>query len=100
MLHERKARSVSYDPRAKTARVELGEGRPAEVTSRAEGTALLDARGGLVGVDLGEGGSAGRVVVMHGPHEAVASTRSARLTVTTDAQGEVLAIVVHDVQPA
>ncbi len=41
---------------------------------------LLDAQGRLVGVDLG-GEGFGRVVVMLGPHEAVASQRPARVSV-------------------
>jgi hypothetical protein len=40
---------------------------------------LLDARGKLVGVDLG-GAGFGRVAIMIGAHEDVASTRPARVT--------------------
>jgi hypothetical protein len=45
---------------------------------------LLDGDGRLVGVDLG-GEGFGRVVVMLGPHEAVASQRAARVSVMNGA---------------
>jgi hypothetical protein len=45
---------------------------------------LLDARGKLVGVDLG-GGGFGRVAIMIGAHEDVASTRPARVHVASGA---------------
>lgn len=45
---------------------------------------LLDASGKLVGVDLG-GAGFDRVAVMIGPHESVAQTRAARVTVTAGA---------------
>lgn len=43
---------------------------------------LLDAQGRLVGVDLG-GAGLDRVAIMIGPHEAVASQRAARVTLSS-----------------
>jgi hypothetical protein len=93
MLNERKAQSVSYDTRAGSARVVVASGSGTGREGR--GTALLDAKGQIVGVDVDEG-SEPRVVVMLGAHEAVARTHATRVTVTRDAGGEVLSVVVHD----
>jgi len=96
MLLERKARSCSYDAARRTARLEVGDGGGA--VAGASGAVLLDRDGRVVGVDL-EPGSSARVVVMLGPHEAVASTRPARLEVSRDSRGEVAAVVIHGVDP-
>lgn len=51
---------------------------------------LLDARGKLVGVDLGGSGFE-RVAIMIGAHESVAQTRAARVTIAGNT------LRVHDV---
>ena len=93
MLNERAARACTYDKTRRTARLELGSGAGAARETR--GTVLLDAKGGVVGVDV-EPTSSSRVVVMVGKHEAVKTTRDARLSVSRDSSGEVVAVDVHD----
>jgi hypothetical protein len=94
MLNERKARSLSYDAKGKTALVTVtGAGGGSSRVTR--GSVLLDAQGEVVGVDIDEG-SPSRVVVMVGKHESVSRTQSCRLTLTLDPQGEVAAVLVHD----
>jgi hypothetical protein len=78
MLRETRAKSASYDSRNDTlvlyAEDDCGSGtRGAQL--------LLDAKGFLVGVDL-DGAGMERLVVMLGPHEAVAKTTSARVQVS------------------
>ena len=50
MLNERAARACTYDKTRRTARLELGSGAGAARETR--GTVLLDAKGGVVGVDV------------------------------------------------
>lgn len=78
MVRETRAKSLSYDASrdALTVRAEdpCGDAGPRD------GQLLVDARGFLVGVDLG-GDGLDRLVVMLGPHEAVARTVRARVEV-------------------
>jgi hypothetical protein len=97
MLSERKASSISYDAHAGTARVEVGSGKGKGATSDSSGTALFDAKGDLVGVDV-DPSSPSRLVVMLGRHEAVARTDAARLTITRDSHGEITSVVVHGIK--
>jgi hypothetical protein len=94
MLPERKASSVHYDAHAKTARLEVtaGGGASREVAA----TLLLDAKGGVVGVDV-EPDAASRVIVMAGRHEDVHETKSVRVAVSRDAGGDVTSVVVRGV---
>jgi hypothetical protein len=73
MIADRRALSVTVDG---DDCVITYEGDPAPVGSA---QLLLDARGKLVGVDLGAAGF-DRVAVMIGAHEAVAETRPARVS--------------------
>ncbi len=87
MISERKALSLTIDGNDCLIAYE------GEAPALGAAALLLDARGRLVGVDLG-GEGFGRVVVMFGPHEAVASQRDARVSV--EARGEEAgAIRVH-----
>jgi hypothetical protein len=96
MLNEQKGRSCAYDASRRTARVEVSSGGGPE--REGSGILLLDAVGRLVGVDV-EPDSASRAVVMVGPHEAVARTAPARLSVSRERSGRVAYVVVHDVDP-
>lgn len=79
MLRETQAKSASYDARNDTlvlrAEDDCGE------SGNRHAQLLLDSKGYLVGVDL-EGGGAGRLVVMLGPHEAVESQVKATVQVS------------------
>ncbi len=93
MLQEERAERIAYDAPLDIARVTTG--LPGNPSSRAtaEVDLLLDKDGFLVGVDLG-GGGLSRVVVMLGPHEAVARTESARIEIVRDAGGHVAELVI------
>jgi hypothetical protein len=97
MLNERRARTASYDDKTRTATLEVlgGSGKQAGVDD-VDASVLLDSKGCLVGVDL-EPDSSRRVVVMVGAHEAVTTTRSARVSVTRVQSGDVASVVVRDV---
>ena len=96
MLRERKAKSSTYDPARRQLRLEVGPGK-GEARSTT-GTLLLDARGRVVGIDV-DPASPERAVVMLGAHEDVTTTREARVSVTTDDGGAVLAVVAEGVDP-
>ena len=100
MIREERAQAIVYEPSTDTARilVQTGEGPPAFV--RREVDLLLDAKGHLVGLDLrGEGFK--RKVVMLGPHESVASTATANVSIAHVAGGdEVTEILVQGARNA
>ena len=76
MIRTVRAEGLEYDATTDTATLRTGEPLPA--ASR-DAQALLDARGFLVGVDLG--GGPGRVAVMLGRHEDVARAVAAKVDV-------------------
>ncbi len=81
MIREERASRLAYEPSRDVLHVVVEEVSPG--AAREDDAAvdlLLDAAGHLVGVDLGGEGFA-RIVVMLGPHEAVASSRPARARV-------------------
>jgi hypothetical protein len=91
MLPEQRARSSSRDTARGTVTLDVtGGGGPAESV---EGTVLVDAKGEVVGVDV-EPSSNRRVVVMLGRHEDVATTRSAKVSVSRSPNGEVASVTV------
>ncbi len=87
MLNERRAR-LSHDAATGDARVVVEDGssaaEPAGAGKKKVVQLLLDARGRLVGVDLG-GDGLHRQVVMIGRHEDVFATRDAEATLYLDA---------------
>lgn len=97
MLQEERAERIAYDASKDIARITTctGSGLPSDPAKRttAEVDLLLDKDGFLVGVDLG-GGGLSRVVVMLGPHEAVARTESAQIEIVRDASGHVAELVI------
>jgi hypothetical protein len=80
MIREERAQSVMYDTQTDVARIVVQAGPSGGDKEAREVDLLLDAQGHLVGVDLGGEGFK-RKVVMLGPHESVAGTRSARITI-------------------
>lgn len=80
MLPEKKATSYAKDPALGTVVVYSEAGARPELHGETEARLLLDARGHLVGIDVAPD-SPNRLVVMLGPHEAVASQRDARVRV-------------------
>ncbi|MDB4994921.1 MAG: hypothetical protein JWM74_2353 [Myxococcaceae bacterium] len=80
MIREERAQSVMYDTQTDVARIVVQAGPSGADKEAREVDLLLDAKGHLVGVDLGGEGFK-RKVVMLGPHESVASTRPARITI-------------------
>jgi hypothetical protein len=87
MLNERRA-TLHRDAGAGVARLVVDDAPPAAGEGEEIAvTLLLDAQGGLVGVDLG-GGGLSRMVVMVGAHEDVATTRDAHAVVVRAADGE------------
>lgn len=91
MLRELRARGLEYD--AKTQEAHLAVEELPELAAWAEASAVLlvDARGKLVGVDLGGEGFQ-RTVVMLGAHEDVAEQRPARVRVAHASDGAVLEV--------
>ena len=88
VLNERTATAMIYDSVTDVARVFVVEA-PGTVRTRTTGASLLiDSAGFLVGIDI-DPLSPGRVVVMLGPHEAVARAVDARVSVSTDASATV-----------
>lgn len=85
MLDEHEALSVAFDS-AKDILTIRFEHDDARVRGARDATLLLDGSGHLVGVDLGDAHGV-RPIVMLGPHEKVARTVDAKVTVT--AAGEV-----------
>jgi hypothetical protein len=85
MLNERRARLRMDTDGAARLEVE-GHGPAGGGEVPAEVTLLLDARGALVGVDLGGEGLA-RTVVMLGAHEDVKDTRTATVHLVRDMSG-------------
>jgi hypothetical protein len=99
VLNERKAKTFAYDPATDVARLAVTDAPGTVRTRTVEGSLLLDANGFLVGVDV-DPHSADRVVVMLGPHEAVARTTSARVSVTTDASATVYEVRIRGARDA
>ena len=97
MLRDFRARSFSYDPRSDEARIEVGPAGGQVRTIR--GLLLLDARGFLVGVDLG-GEALDRAVVLLGPYESVDRTVEAEVSVAYGASGEPVEVRVRRAKAA
>ena len=97
MIQEEHAEGIVYDATSDKARITTGL-RP-EARAPADVELLLDGNGFLVGVDMG-GGEMSRVVVMLGPHEAVAKVTSARVEVARDAKGHVAEITIEKARGA
>jgi hypothetical protein len=87
MLNERRAR-LAYEAAGDVARIEVeGAAEARGGAAEAMASLLLDAKGALVGVDLG-GEGLSRMVVMVGAHEDVASTRETIVGLVRDTRGE------------
>ncbi len=81
MIREEQAQGVMYDTKNDRARIVVRAGQSGPDKEVRDVDLLLDAKGYLVGVDLGGEGFK-RKVLMLGPHESVASARPARVTIT------------------
>lgn len=92
MLDERHAVGLAFDPQGDVARVAITPGSTA-ASRPVKAALLLDASGFLVGIDLRDENGRG-VVVMVGPHEAVATTREHMVQVHEDAAGGITAVTV------
>ena len=78
MLPETRATSYAHDPALGTVVVYSQPGARPALHGELPGRLLLDGKGHLVGVDVSPE-TPERLVVMLGPHEAVASTKDARV---------------------
>ncbi len=96
VLPEVRASGVRYEPRQRTARVDVEPG--GEPSVREAGTLLLARDGMIVGVDVSPT-SPKRAVVMIGAHDAVSVMRQVTLLVARDGSGRVTSLVVQDVAP-
>ena len=99
MLNEQRATALHYDAATDVARVYVTEAPGTVRTRTVASTLLLDASGFLVGVDVDNAGP-DRVVVMLGPHEAVAKQESARVAVLTDASATVYEVRIRSARDA
>jgi hypothetical protein len=77
MFRDFPVRAAHYDPKDDSFVVDCAETLPRSGSHAAN--LLLDVRGHLVGIDFG-GEGMDRLVVMLGPHEAVARTTSAKVS--------------------
>ena len=80
MLPEARATSYAHDPALGTVVVYSQPGARAALHGELPGRLLLDGKGHLVGIDVSPE-TPDRLIVMLGPHEAVASTTDARVHV-------------------
>jgi len=80
MLPEKKATSYAHDPALGTVVVYSEAGARPALNGDREARLLLDGQGHLVGIDVSPA-TQDRLVVMLGPHEAVATTIEARVHV-------------------
>lgn len=80
MLPERKATSYAKDPALGTVVVYSEAGARPELHGEVDARLLLDAKGHLVGIDVAPD-TQHRLVVMLGPHEAVASQLEAHVRI-------------------
>ena len=80
MLPETRATSYAHDPALGTVVVYSQPGARPELHGELPARLLLDGKGHLVGVDVSPE-TPERLVVMLGPHEAVAATKDARVHV-------------------
>ena len=80
MLPETRATSYAHDPALGTVVVYSQPGARPALQGELPGRLLLDGQGHLVGVDVSPE-TPERLVVMLGPHEAVAATKDARVHV-------------------
>jgi hypothetical protein len=98
VLREERAKGISYDSAADLLTVDLTQD-PAQAAKShpksARITLLLDARGHLVGVDMGGDGPA-RLVVLLGKHEDVAETREVTAMLHYDSGGAPSAIAISN----
>ena len=93
VLNERRATALTYDAALDVIQVSVSSAHGVAATKRVAAAALLlDASGFLVGVDVGAEGPS-RIVVMLGPHEAVASVQPARVEIL-EASGDLLEVHV------
>jgi hypothetical protein len=101
MIREERAQSVVYDMQADVARIVVQASPNGAAKEQRDVDLLLDAKGYLVGVDLGGEGFK-RKVVMLGPHESVASTRSARIAIAyvVDQPEEIAELVLDGARAA
>lgn len=80
MLPETRATSYAHDPALGTVFVYAQAGSRPELHGDLPARLLLDGKGHLVGVDVAPDRQE-RLIVMLGPHEAVATTQDARVHV-------------------
>jgi hypothetical protein len=80
MLPETRATSYAHDPALGTVAIYSQAGSRPELHGDLPARLLLDGKGHLVGVDVSPD-TPERLVVMLGPHEAVATTKDARVHV-------------------
>jgi hypothetical protein len=78
MLPETRATSYAHDPALGTIAIYSQPGSRPELHGDLPARLLLDGKGHLVGVDV-RPDAPDRLVVMLGPHEAVATTKDARV---------------------
>jgi hypothetical protein len=98
VLREERAKGLSYDSAADLLTVDLARDPAHAAKSHpksARVTLLLDARGHLVGVDMG-GDGPGRLVVLLGKHEDVAETREVTAMVHFESGGAPSAIAISN----
>ncbi|HWL84510.1 MAG TPA: hypothetical protein VNO21_01840 [Polyangiaceae bacterium] len=98
MVREERAVSTSYDGASDTFRLVCETG---EIVGREQANVdlLLDEKGYLVGVDLGGEGFE-RLVVMLGPHEAVASQRPSPAEIVRGKEGRILYVAFSNARGA
>ena len=80
MLPEKMATSYANDPALGTVVVYSEAGARPELSGEQDGRLLLDAKGHLVGMDVAPD-TQNRLIVMLGPHEAVATQVDARIVI-------------------
>jgi hypothetical protein len=102
VLREERAKGLTYDSQADVLTVDLAvklERDPAQAAKShpksARVTLLLDARGHLVGVDMGGDGPS-RLIVMLGKHEDVSETREVTAMVHFESSGAPGAIAISN----
>ena len=94
MLHELKAKTCTYSAGDRTARIDIGSGGRSPKDE--PGTVLLDANGGVVGVDVTPDAPT-RAVVLVGRHEDVVETKPVRVAVSRDGRGQIASVVIHGI---
>lgn len=95
-LDERRATALAFDPHSDRARVVVSDSA-ATRHRQMEASLLLDEKGHLVGIDARDEGGRG-LVIMLGPHEAVAMTRPHIVEIHEDASSEPTLVVIPNAQ--